>query len=161
MIFFSFTTDTSVYNENMIVITVTGVFKDISANGALEPDILMGFSRTFVLCPISKVGLFKSTIEYEITNEQLTIYNPSESQTKNSFKFIPHELDLNFVAKENDDKIAYMVMLQQLTKLKEVWVTRCLDQGGWDFENALQYFLDEMEKGGIPQQAFLENLIIS
>ncbi|TMW39660.1 hypothetical protein DOY81_015260, partial [Sarcophaga bullata] len=47
----TFSTDCITYNDNMIVITVNGVYID-QAPSILESDILMGFSRTFILTPI-------------------------------------------------------------------------------------------------------------
>ena len=47
----TFSTDCITYNDTMIVITVNGVYMD-QAPSIMESDILMGFSRTFILKPI-------------------------------------------------------------------------------------------------------------
>ncbi|XP_020714770.1 nuclear RNA export factor 2 isoform X2 [Ceratitis capitata] len=49
----TFNTDTTIYNENMIMITVSGVFYDL-APSMMDNDILMGFTRTFVIIPVEK-----------------------------------------------------------------------------------------------------------
>ncbi|XP_055382518.1 nuclear RNA export factor 2 isoform X2 [Condylostylus longicornis] len=155
---FSFTSDTTICNEKMVVITLTGVFKDIPKDNAFEPEILMGFSRTFTLCPTGpKVNIFKGTVEYEIINDQLTIFNPTENHFKNSFKFVPPKIDLTCTASDENEKKAYIIMFQKLAKLKEVWATKYLEEGKWDFENALKYFVEKLENGGVPKEAFLED----
>ena len=47
----TFNTDCIAYNDTMVVITVNGVYLD-QAPSIMESDILMGFSRTFILKPI-------------------------------------------------------------------------------------------------------------
>ncbi|XP_055845059.1 nuclear RNA export factor 2 [Episyrphus balteatus] len=141
-----FNTDTTIMNDDMIVITVTGVLKDV-APSALEPDIVLAFSRMFVLTPYVKdTGFLGCSTEYKIINDLFSVSNPSEWQKQNSFKFSRNPL----IKKENkltsEEKEGLLIMFQELTTTKTIWCRRFLDEADWDFKKAVELFLEELKK---------------
>uniref|UniRef100_A0A0A1XJM5 Nuclear RNA export factor 2 n=3 Tax=Zeugodacus cucurbitae TaxID=28588 RepID=A0A0A1XJM5_ZEUCU len=150
----TFSTDTMMYNENMIVITINGVFYD-QAPSIVDNDILMSFTRTFVLIPVeTKLGILTRAIKYQIVNEQLSIYNPTAQQIKNAFKYFKTECQDDCDEATISDKEALIIMFQEVTNLKSVWCTRFLDDAKWNFKKSLLLFLDFCNKKKIPDTAF-------
>ena len=85
----SFKIDVPLFQQKCIVITVSGVFKEVG-NSLIETDLILGFSRTFVLTLRDKhQGIFKNAFNYCISNEQLSITNVNAEKKKNSFKHEP------------------------------------------------------------------------
>lgn len=141
-----FNTDMPIFNENMIVLTVTGVLKDV-APSALEPDIFLAFSRTFILTPyVRDMGFLECSTEYKIINDLFSVSSPSEWQLKNSFKFARN----TSIKKENnlssEEKEGLLIMFQELTTIKTIWCRRFLDEANWDFKKAVELFLEELKK---------------
>ncbi|XP_053952894.1 nuclear RNA export factor 2 [Anastrepha ludens] len=150
----TFCTDTMICNEQIIVLTVSGVFYD-QAPSMVDNEILMAFSRTFVLVPVEKhLGILNRAIKYEIVNEQLSIYNPTAQQTKRAFKYFKTEHQDNDAEVTIADKKALIIMLQEVTNLKSVWSTRFLEDAKWDFKKSLLLFLSFCERKQIPDTAF-------
>ncbi|XP_013107809.2 nuclear RNA export factor 2 [Stomoxys calcitrans] len=149
----SLCTDCTMFQDNMVVITVNGVYLD-QALSIVETDILMAFTRTFILKPIKrKMGSLKCATLYRIVNDQYCIYNPTSTQTKIAFKYFKNMEG----AKKDDltiaDKEALLVMFQETTLLKSIWCTRCLEEANWDFAKALEIFIQLCEKKEIPDAA--------
>ncbi|XP_036339922.1 nuclear RNA export factor 2-like isoform X2 [Rhagoletis pomonella] len=120
----TFSTDTTIYNDKIIVITISGVFYD-QAPSMMDNDILMAFTRSFVLTPVEKhQGILGRAIKYQICNEQLSIYNPTAQQTKKAFKYFKTEGQNNDDEVTVADKEALIIMFQEVTNLKWVWCTR-------------------------------------
>ncbi|KAM7359106.1 nuclear RNA export factor 2 isoform 2-T2 [Cochliomyia hominivorax] len=150
----TFSTDCIVYNENMIVIVVNGVYLD-EAPSIMETDILMGFTRTFILTPVKRnLGPLRMVSNYQIINDQFNVYTPTATQTKIAFKYFKSEDNTNKDELTLSDKEAFLVMFQEATSLKSIWCTRCLDEANWNFEKALEVFLQLTEKNEIPDAAF-------
>ncbi|XP_073839253.1 nuclear RNA export factor 2 isoform X2 [Musca autumnalis] len=150
----SFCTDCTIFEENRVVITINGVFLD-QAPSIVETDVLMAFSRTFILKPTKrKTGSLKCATLYKIVNDQYSITNPTATQTKTAFKYFK-----NIQAAKKDeltvaDKEALLVMFQETTALKSIWCTRCLEEAEWDFTKALEIFIQLCEKNEVPDAAF-------
>ncbi|XP_075161349.1 nuclear RNA export factor 2 [Haematobia irritans] len=150
----SFTTDCTIFRDDMVVITVNGVYLD-QAPSIVETDILMAFTRTFILKPIKrKVGSLKCASLYKIANEQLNIYNPTATQTKFAFKYFKSMESSKKFELTVEDKEALLVMFQETTMLKSIWCTRCLEEAKWNFSKALEVFIALCEKKEIPDAAF-------
>uniref|UniRef100_A0A1I8MGK3 Leucine Rich repeat protein n=1 Tax=Musca domestica TaxID=7370 RepID=A0A1I8MGK3_MUSDO len=150
----SFCTDCTVFEEKRVVITISGVFLD-QAPSIVETDILMAFSRTFVLKPTKrKTGSLKCATLYKIINDIYSITNPTPNQTKIAFKYFKNIQS----AKKDEitvaDKEALLVMFQEATALKSIWCTRCLEEANWNFTQALEVFVKLCEKKEVPDAAF-------
>ncbi|XP_067648299.1 nuclear RNA export factor 2 isoform X3 [Eurosta solidaginis] len=150
----TFNTDTVIYNENMVVTTINGVFYD-QAPSIMDNDILMAFTRTFVMIPVEKyLGILNRATKYQIVNEQLSIYNPTVLQTKNAFKYFKTESQGNDHEMTVADKEALIVMFQEVTNMKSVWCSRFLEDARWDFRKSLLLFLGSCDRKEIPDTAF-------
>ncbi|XP_055911475.1 nuclear RNA export factor 2 [Eupeodes corollae] len=141
-----FTTDTTILNDNMFVITITGVLKDL-AQSAIDPDIILAFSRIFVLTPFIKdTGILGCSSEFQIINDLFSVSNPSEWQLQNSFKFSRNPIIKKEKTLTSEDKEGLIVMFQELTTNKTIWCRRFLDEADWDFQKAVELFLEELKK---------------
>ncbi|KAJ8951754.1 hypothetical protein NQ318_012605 [Aromia moschata] len=76
---YSFKVDLIYSTTFCAIICVTGVFRELP-NNLLDPERLLGFTRTFVIEILNKDG------ECCITNEQLHLYNALSTQVASSFK---------------------------------------------------------------------------
>lgn len=68
--------------------------------------------------------MLQCATEYEIVNDQFTVFNPTEQQLKNSFKHFKIKEDHQPEEITSTDKECFLVMFQELTKLKSIWCTR-------------------------------------
>ncbi|KAG4074421.1 hypothetical protein HA402_000400 [Bradysia odoriphaga] len=90
--FQSFTIDVTYNSPLIVVLTVSGVFKE-QGSTLNEEDVLLGFTRTFVLKRVAEgAGFFGHSVQYSIINEMLFIHRPSVYQTKNSFRRVDNML---------------------------------------------------------------------
>ncbi|KAH8302090.1 hypothetical protein KR044_002693, partial [Drosophila immigrans] len=149
----SLQTDVMQYDANMVVINVIGLLRD-------EPDLLLAFSRQFVL-HVDAVGLGvgKSARRIKIINERFNIMNPTRKQTRDGFKFC--ELPSQVTVKEEPDndsvdvKEHKLIIFQEVTGLRPRWCTRIMqEEANWDFEMALQKFLEMESSEDLPDDAF-------
>uniref|UniRef100_A0A0K8VL81 Nuclear RNA export factor 2 n=1 Tax=Bactrocera latifrons TaxID=174628 RepID=A0A0K8VL81_BACLA len=99
-------------------------------------------------------GILNKAIKYQIVNEQLSIYNPTSQQFKNSFKYFKSECQGDNDAVTVSDKEALLIMLQEVTKLKPLWCIRFLEDAKWNFKKSLLIFLSFCDNKKIPETAF-------
>ncbi|XP_043478525.1 nuclear RNA export factor 1-like [Leptopilina heterotoma] len=155
----SFTMDLSFVIEGMMLITVTGLFKELDT----KDTALRFFNRTFVIVPEGS--------GYCIRNEQLFIANPSEQQEKRAFTTRPVEIappsvpsssssysapNVPNITGEPMDEIKQnmTLSLSQQTNMNVEWSLKCLAEVQWNFDNALAAFHEFYNRGQIPPEAF-------
>ncbi|KAH8365796.1 hypothetical protein KR093_004449, partial [Drosophila rubida] len=149
----SLQTDVMHYDANLVVINVIGLLRD-------EPDLLLAFSRQFVL-HVDEVGLGvgKSARRLKIINERFNIMNPTKKQTRDGFKFceLPNKVEVKEECVEDsvDVKEHKLIIFQEITGLRPRWCTRIVqEEANWDFDVALEKFI-ELESGNdLPDDAF-------
>lgn len=119
----SFTIDVPLFDQKCIVITVTGVFKELG-NSLVNTDLILGFSRTFVLTLRDKhQGIFKNAFKYSISNEQLCITNVNSKRKLSSFKHkTANEVDLkkhckDLLPSEFEERETKLRLFKGLTQL--------------------------------------------
>ncbi|XP_043498429.1 nuclear RNA export factor 1-like [Polistes fuscatus] len=155
----TFTMDVSLVTERMMMVTVTGLFKELT-----KEEHVRYFNRTFIIVP--------QGTGYCICNEQLHISNTTETQRK---------LILNNTDKESEEPMAeepsisktsnsaaegtvpelsetvkqqMIVTLSQQTNMNLEWSLKCLQEVQWNYENALSAFQEFFKRGQIPSEAF-------
>ncbi|CAO1408743.1 unnamed protein product [Diamesa serratosioi] len=174
----SFQIDVPLFTKNRIVVTVSGVFRELG-NSLIKTELIMGFTRTFVLLLRDKQkGLFKNAFKYSIYNDQLSITNINSDIKRNSFihrtatevdfkkhckDLIPSELE------ERDTKIRLFNRLTELTfancekyeiiniilvKLLMKLFHRYMTDQNWDLDAALFTFITLMKAKSIPASDF-------
>ncbi|XP_044591000.1 nuclear RNA export factor 1-like [Cotesia glomerata] len=171
----SFTMDTTAISESTIVITVTGLFKEVGA----KDQPIRYFDRTFV---IVKYGN-----GYCIKNEQLSLAHPTPSQERQVLnspqatiaeqaaaaiqaqqvteqpqaqpqpqpQSQPQPSTSGAPAQPNEELQRQMtVALSDQTKMNLEWSFKCLQEVQWNFETAVRAFNEFFQAGRIPAEAF-------
>ncbi|KAL7733734.1 hypothetical protein ACLKA6_011466 [Drosophila palustris] len=151
----SLQTDVMHYDSKSVIINVTGMMRD-------EPDLLLAFSRQFVLkVEAEGLGVGKRERRMKIINERLNIMNPTKKQERDAFKFCELLNETN--AKENegegedsvDVKEHKLLLFQEITGLRSRWCTRIVqEEANWDFKLALEQFLRMESDKELPNDAF-------
>ncbi|XP_017875775.1 nuclear RNA export factor 1-like [Ceratina calcarata] len=152
----TFTMDISLITEGIMLITVTGLFKELEK----REQHVRYFNRTFIIVPEGN--------GYCIRNEQLHISQPTDAQLK--------QLDNPVVAHvtspsseipsssgvvkptsgpiREDMKQQMTMSLSQQTNMNLEWSLKCLEEVSWNYDNALAAFQEFYKRGQIPPEAF-------
>ncbi|XP_037933985.1 nuclear RNA export factor 2 [Teleopsis dalmanni] len=148
----TFHTDTTQF-YGYTIITINGVFSDKS--DLLTSSVInMAFSRVFTLICVDRcAGFLKGAEKYMILNDQLHICNPTKQQTQVAFKYEKIDVQEDETITEVE-KVCCLEMFKEVTKLKNVWASRFLNQANWSFKKALELFMNSMDKEELPDAAF-------
>ena len=105
------------------MIIVNGVLKEL-ATSLLEDELLMSFTRIFVLRPYAqKQGVLNNCYEYKILNEQLHLRYTLVPQKDAAFKFDERDVNKLEIANrdlmptEYEDKQANLLIFKELTEM--------------------------------------------
>ncbi|KAI4478084.1 hypothetical protein M0804_012275 [Polistes exclamans] len=162
----TFTMDISLVTERMMLVTVTGLFKELT-----KEEHVRYFNRTFIIVP--------QGTGYCICNEQLHISNTTETQRKLIFNNTDKESiseepmaeepmsEEPSISKTSNSAAAgtipglsetvkqqMIVTLSQQTNMNLEWSLKCLQEVQWNYENALSAFQEFFKRGQIPSEAF-------
>ncbi|KZC12807.1 PREDICTED: nuclear RNA export factor 1-like [Dufourea novaeangliae] len=154
----TFTMDISLATEVMMVITVTGFFKELDK----KDQFIRYFNRTFIIVPEGS--------GYCIRNEQLHISNASNAQIKHLNSQVttqakdsgPQATTSSGTAIKppvssqlsEDVKQQMTMTLSQQTNMNLEWSLKCLEEVQWNYDNALSAFQEFFKRGQIPPEAF-------
>ncbi|CAH2090215.1 unnamed protein product [Euphydryas editha] len=146
-----FAVDLLVFTPAMIVLTMNGVYKEITVNGTPSRS----FHRTFVIVPNSAGG-------FSITNDMLFVTNTTKEQDDASSSAPVAAPTAPAPAPgpapgpaPDDTRRAVLASLRQQTGMNEHWSVNCLQETGWDFQRALFIFNQLQSEGKIPPEAFM------
>ncbi|KAJ8666848.1 hypothetical protein QAD02_008510 [Eretmocerus hayati] len=142
----SFTMDLSLVTEGMMVITVTGLFKELSKD---NKDVIRYFDRTFIIVP--------EGTGFCISNEQLHITSPTSAQEKqfNHAVQIAQPTPGPSAAPLSEEVKQQMTLtLSQETNMNIEWSLKCLEEVNWNYDNARAAFQEAFSSGKIPPHAF-------
>ncbi|XP_046745611.1 nuclear RNA export factor 1-like [Diprion similis] len=152
-----FTMDLCLATETMMLVTVTGLFKELDG----KKNSIRYFNRTFLIVPEGG--------GYCIRNEQLHISQPTEDQEKKAFTVrqsqlssssTPEPLSSGMLVEDgisDEAKQQMTIVLSEKTKMNLEWSFKCLEEVQWDFNNALAAFQEFYTLGQIPPEAFSTN----
>lgn len=85
--------------------------------------LILGFSRTFIIVKYAEgLGMFHAKQEYQIQNDIVVFYRPSDTQLMNSFFSKPRPI----AAPDNDEvtedeKAGLEIIFHELTGLNGLW----------------------------------------
>lgn len=144
--------DVPLMTEKNVLITVNGFFK-VLADSLNGDDVIQGFTRTFFLeQQEKKIGALPNTFKYRIKNEQLTVHEVSAEVAKIVFaKNVVTETEMNKICQDllpvkSQEEEAKLLLLQDLTQLKENWCTRLLEDANWNIKQAVSDFNDFIDR---------------
>lgn len=141
----------------MIVLTVTGLFKERNPNPKAEYARI--FQKTMVIVPNNN--------GFCIRNEMLHINNASQTQARDAFKDIvvapPPAPTIPTVANptvsQQPDEATKMQMIQEMSRHSNMnieWSRKCLEETQWNFQRAGFVFSQLFKENKIPPEAFVK-----
>lgn len=149
----------------MVVLTVTGLFKERNTNPKLE--FVRSFQRTMVIVP--------NNGGYCIKNELLHVNNASQTQARNAFKTpiiassqlsaqpmaaaMPTSIQHQQQQPGAPDDATKMQMIQTMSQQSNMnveWSRKCLEETTWDYQRAGFVFSELFKQGKIPPEAFVK-----
>lgn len=147
----------------MVVLTVTGLFKERNSNPKAEFARI--FQKTMVIVP--------NNGGFCIKNDMMHINNASYSQSRNAFKApIIASPQLNapqmpaamatapqqLTASGPDDatKMQMIQAMSQQSNMNVEWSRKCLEETNWDFQRAGFVFSELFKQNKIPPEAFVK-----
>lgn len=158
----SLVVDVPVASSNLIVVSVTGVFRERAERNAM----LRAFQRVFVIVP-SAAGLC-------IVNEQLHVTLATSEQIRSAFKdpivpvAVPATTSVAPVAALPAESAPQLPVIDSVVKEQMIlsfaeqsgmnvnWSLKCLEENGWNFEHAAFVFSELKKNNQIPPEAFIK-----
>lgn len=143
----------------MIVLTVTGLFKERNLNSKAE--YARTFQKTMVIVP--------NNGGFCIKNEMMHVNNASHSQAKNAFKTpivaAPQQIAQPMTsvapttsqqpgAPDEATKLQMVQMMSQQSNMNIEWSRKCLEETNWDYQRAGFVFGELFKQNKIPPEAF-------
>lgn len=148
----------------MLVLTVTGVFREKKKNSTLT--LLRSFQRTMVVVP--------SGSGFCIRNEMMTLNNATPSQLEKAFKgpleaaasapatpIAAHQMAPGGVVQspgvpDDNTKMQMVQTMAASSSMNMEWSRKCLEETNWDFQRAGFVFAELHKQGKIPPEAFIK-----
>lgn len=142
----------------MLVLTVTGVFREMKKNSTLT--LLRSFQRTLVVVP--------SGSGFCIRNEMLTLNNATPSQLEKAFKgpleaanapatqMVPVAVVQAPGIIDDNTKMQMVQAMATSSNMNMEWSRKCLEETNWDFQRAGFVFAELHKQGKIPPEAFVK-----
>ncbi|CAD6216113.1 GSCOCG00004329001-RA-CDS [Cotesia congregata] len=160
----SFTMDTTSVSASTIIITMTGLFKEVEA----EDHQICYFDRTFVIVKFGngycikneQLNLARPTPSQErlfINGPQTTIANQAAAiQAQQETQQSQPQLSTSEVPTQPTEELQRQmtVALSGQTKMNLEWSFKCLQEVQWNFETAICAFNQFFQAGKIPAEAF-------
>lgn len=154
--FTSLCIDVPLYENHKAIITVSGVFSE-SGHSLNESNFLLGFVRTFIIH--LQTG---SESTYTISNDQMFIHNPSESQKNEAvtsdkyleFQKLFEKNCIDLMPTKFEEERMKQIVFRELTELKEEECIHQLDQSFYDIKVALVTFNTLMDSRDMGNQRF-------
>ncbi|KAF5277675.1 hypothetical protein FQA39_LY18444 [Lamprigera yunnana] len=156
----TFTVDLNLFTPQLLLLTVTGVFKELRSGHKITP--YRYFYRSLVIVPAGS--------GFCIANDELHITNAMEHQIKQAFKTtinapqptssITVGSPISVVAAQpmvDDNTKQQMVQtMSQNSGMNMEWSQKCLEETNWDFNRAAYIFTELQNQGTIPAEAFVK-----
>ncbi|XP_022916625.2 nuclear RNA export factor 1-like [Onthophagus taurus] len=149
----NFTVDLNLCTPQMLLLTVSGIFKELRT-GHKQPPVRY-FFRTLVIVP--------QGAGFCIANEEFHISNAKEPQIKQAFKTpmpsnrLPDVAAVVPIQQPTIDAKKQMVeAVSQQSGMNLEWSEKCLQDSNWDFQTAIFAFGQAQKDGKIPPEAFVK-----
>jgi nuclear RNA export factor len=135
----------------MIVLTVSGLFKERSTNPKAEHARC--FQKTLVIVP--------NNGGFCIKNEMLHINNASQTQARAAFKepipIAPTNMTPSTSQQLDDNtKLRMVEEMSKVSNMNLEWSRKCLEETQWDYNRAGFVFQELFKQSKIPPEAFVK-----
>jgi nuclear RNA export factor len=152
----SFTVDVTLFTPQVIMMSISGLFLE---QGPRTNQPLRSFNRVFVIVPFGA--------GFCIINEQLFVTNATEEQSKVAFKTsapiavsppapLPVAASPPVTLVDESAKQQLMETFAAQSGMNVAWARKCLDETGWDIQQAMYVFTELNKQGTIPAEAFIK-----
>ncbi|XP_060741295.1 nuclear RNA export factor 1 isoform X1 [Tachysurus vachellii] len=141
----SFTVDVNTCTQTLLVFTVSGVFKDIDIK---SKESTRAFSRVFVAVPAMNNGLC-------LVNDALFVRNATTEEMRHAFVTPAPTPSSSPVSTHSPTQQQEMIStFSQKFQMNHEWTQKWLQQNDWDFNRAVQLFIELKAQGSISEAAF-------
>ncbi|KRZ74669.1 Nuclear RNA export factor 1, partial [Trichinella papuae] len=164
----SFLLDIFFVSGDLIGCCMNGSLKMISTG---EPDVYLLFTRSFVLRRVTAQGLCIENDMMNVRNvseEELQSYTTTVQNALNAQPQIPATVNqqmgqistpststpVNLVSQPAQSPVAMGELLSRETNLRLEWAMKCLEDNGWQYDNAKNAFLRLLEQGNVIEYVF-------
>ncbi|NP_001084975.1 nuclear RNA export factor 1 S homeolog [Xenopus laevis] len=140
----SFVVDILAHSNTLLCFVVNGIFKEVEGQSS---HALRAFSRVFVAVPGSDGGLL-------LVNDEQFIRDANTEEIHKAFATTaptPSSSPVHVLASQ-DMVLAFI----QLSGMNSEWSHKCLEDNGWDYDQATQVFMKLNTEGKIPDVAFIK-----
>ncbi|KAM3918807.1 nuclear RNA export factor 1 isoform 2-T2 [Leptodactylus fuscus] len=140
----SFVVDITAQSNTLLCFTVNGVFKV----EAQYSDPVRAFTRVFIAVPGTDGGLL-------LVNDEQVIRNATTEEIRKAFATpapTPSSSPVSVVAPVPQDMLQAFSLY---SGMNAEWSQKCLQDNGWDFEQAARIFMKLKAEGKIPEVAFI------
>uniref|UniRef100_A0A182NMU6 NTF2 domain-containing protein n=1 Tax=Anopheles dirus TaxID=7168 RepID=A0A182NMU6_9DIPT len=161
----TFAVDLTLFTPHMILMTVTGVFKERKEN--INAELVRSFQRSLVIVP--------SAGGFCIRNETVHVTSATRLQENNCFKpltglgaaasvstaaaapsgTVPPVGSTNLP--DDNTKLQMIQALAVQTNMNAEWSKRCLEETNWDYQRAEFAFSELHKQNRIPPEAFIKH----
>ncbi|XP_003374811.1 nuclear RNA export factor 1 [Trichinella spiralis] len=169
-------TETSQREKLLHAYTKTGDLIGCCMNGSMkmisegEPDVFLLFTRSFILRRVTAQGLC-------IENDMINVRNVSEEELRSYTTTVQNALNappqvnqqigqitapsastdtsVNLGSQVAQSPVAMGELLSRETNLRLEWAMKCLEDNGWQYNDAKNAFFRLLEQGNVPPQAFI------
>ncbi|XP_075693414.1 nuclear RNA export factor 1 isoform X2 [Rhinoderma darwinii] len=141
----SFVVDVTAQSVTLLCFVVNGVFKVEGQSN----DPVRAFTRVFIAVPGSDGGLL-------LVNDEQFIRNASTEEIRKAFATpapTPSSSPVPVLAPVPQDMVQAFSLF---SGMNAEWSQKCLQDNGWDFEQAAQIFMKLKAEGKIPEVAFIK-----
>ncbi|KAM4018439.1 nuclear RNA export factor 1 [Anomaloglossus baeobatrachus] len=141
----SFVVDITAQSNTLLCFVVNGVFKVEGQSN----DPVRAFTRVFIAVPGSDGGLL-------LVNDEQFIRNATTDEIRKAFATpapTPSSSPVPVLATAPQDMVQAFSLF---SAMNAEWSQKCLQDNGWDFEQAAQIFMKLKAEGKIPEVAFLK-----
>ncbi|KAG9475416.1 nuclear RNA export factor 1-like [Eleutherodactylus coqui] len=141
----SFVVDITAQSNTLLCFVVNGVFKVEGQSS----DPVRAFTRVFIAVPSTDGGLL-------LVNDEQFIRNATTEEIRKAFATpapTPSSSPVPVLAPAPQDMVQAFSLF---SGMNAEWSQKCLQDNGWDFEQAAQIFMKLKAEGKIPEVAFIE-----
>ncbi|XP_056383530.1 nuclear RNA export factor 1 [Hyla sarda] len=141
----SFVVDVTAQSNTLLSFVVNGVFKVEGQSN----DPVRAFTRVFIAVPGADGGLL-------LVNDEQFIRNATTDEIRKAFATpapTPSSSPVPALAPVPQDVVQAFSLFSQMNA---EWSQKCLQDNGWDFEQAAQIFMKLKAEGKIPEVAFIK-----
>lgn len=152
----SFGVDLTLFTEKLILLTVTGLFKEKKAGGSAE--IVRSFQRSLVIVPSGSGFCIKNElmhINVATNRQEKSIFNAPANPTP--IQQMPANSQQQPTLGMNDDTKQNMILQMSMKSgMNMEWSRKCLEETNWDFDRAGFIFGELHKQNKIPPEAFIK-----